>query len=82
MPGDAGSRMICFAEVLADIGDEQSMEQSLSTFSGHLKNVVSILAKAGPRTLVLLDELGAGTDPSEGAALGVAILEDCSGAAP
>ena len=76
VPGEAGTGMSCFAEVLADIGDEQSIQQSLSTFSGHVRNVVSILGKAGPGALVLLDELGAGTDPSEGAALGVAILEE------
>ncbi len=76
VPGEPGTGMSCFAEVLADIGDEQSIQQSLSTFSGHVKNVVSILGKAGPGALVLLDELGAGTDPSEGAALGVAILEE------
>jgi DNA mismatch repair protein MutS2 len=76
VPGEPGTGMSSFAQVLADIGDEQSIQQSLSTFSGHVRNVVSILGKAGPGTLVLLDELGAGTDPSEGAALGVAILEE------
>jgi len=76
VPGEAGTGMSCFSEILADIGDEQSIQQSLSTFSGHVRNVVSILGKAGPGALVLLDELGAGTDPSEGAALGVAILEE------
>jgi len=76
VPGEAGTGMSCFAEILADIGDEQSIQQSLSTFSGHVKNLVSILGKTGPGALVLLDELGAGTDPSEGAALGVAILEE------
>lgn len=76
VPGEAGTGMSCFAQVLADIGDEQSIQQNLSTFSGHVKNVVSILGKTGPGALVLLDELGAGTDPSEGAALGVAILEE------
>jgi len=76
VPGEPGTGMSCFSEVLADIGDEQSIQQNLSTFSGHVRNVVSILGKAGAGALVLLDELGAGTDPSEGAALGVAILEE------
>jgi DNA mismatch repair protein MutS2 len=76
VPAAPGSTLPVFEEVLADIGDEQSIEQSLSTFSGHLRNVIALLERAGPKALVLLDELAAGTDPSEGAALARALLQD------
>ncbi|MFN0148870.1 MAG: endonuclease MutS2 [Dehalococcoidia bacterium] len=79
VPCDSGSHFAVYERIYADIGDEQSIEQSLSTFSSHMRNIKGILERAAPGTLVLLDELGAGTDPTEGAALARAILEELLG---
>ena len=76
IPADAGSTLPLYDNVLIDVGDEQSLQQSLSTFSAHLTQLLRMLSLATPRTLVLVDELGAGTDPDEGAAIGRAVVEE------
>ncbi len=76
MPVAEGSEFAIFSDILADIGDGQSIEQSLSTFSSHVKNIQMIIKTCDPSTLVIMDELGAGTDPAEGRGFAIAVLEE------
>jgi len=76
IPAAEGSRLPVYAQVFVDIGDEQSLQQSLSTFSSHMSNLLEIVQRSGPGTLAIIDELGAGTDPDEGAAIGRAVVEE------
>jgi len=76
VPADTGTSLPVFRDILADIGDGQSITQSLSTFSSHIRNIISIIRYAGPDTLVIIDELGTGTDPAEGMGLAIAIMEE------
>ena len=76
VPADAGTSLPVFRDILADIGDGQSITQSLSTFSSHIRNIISIIRCAGPGTLVIIDELGTGTDPAEGMGLAIAVMEE------
>ena len=76
IPASDGSNVCVYKNILVDIGDEQSIDQNLSTFSSHIINIIKIMKTADENSLVLIDELGAGTDPTEGAALAVAIIEN------
>lgn len=76
VPANAGTSLPVFRDILADIGDGQSITQSLSTFSSHIRNIISIIRCAGPDTLVIIDELGTGTDPAEGMGLAIAVMEE------